>query len=78
MVKGKDSEARENDLDEASRNELGAGARSGDARSFTGTKTARELAQGPPNRKQKIAFIRLSWRWVSAGAIYGLMGNSDS
>ena len=69
-------EARENDLDEASRNELEQELGLVTLEASREQRPVRELAQAPsnPKRKKLLSFVCLSVG-VSAGAIYGLIGN---
>ena len=71
-------EARENDLDEASRNELEQELGLVTLEASREQRPASEVAQAPsnPKRKKLLSFVCLSVG-VSAGAIYGLIGNYD-
>ena len=69
-------EARENDLDEASRNELEQELGLVTLEASRKQRPVRELAQAPsnPKRKKLLSFVCLGVG-VSAGVIYGLIGN---
>ena len=69
-------EARENDLDEVSRNELEQELGLVTLEASREQRPVREVAQAPsnPKRKKLLSFVCLSVG-VSAGAIYGLIGN---
>ena len=69
-------EARENDLDEASRNELEQELGLVTLEASREQRPVREVAQAPsnPKRKKLLSFVCLAVG-VSAGAIYGLIGN---
>ena len=71
-------EARENDLDEASRNELEQELGLVTLEASREQRPVREVAQAPsnPKRKKLLSFVCLSVG-VSAGSIYGLIGNHD-
>ena len=77
-LKARTVEARENDLDEASRNELEQELSLVTLEASREQRPVRELAQAPSKSKRKklLSFVCLAVG-LSAGAIYGLTGNHD-